>query len=85
MLFEIFQIEKIVESEEGEVSSRDVLNLVHQLPDGVRLGKTEAQKLLERLEADKWVDQVSQVVSNSSNSNFTLTEIDIFIYKCSKC
>ncbi len=48
-------MEKVVESENGSISSIDAANLPSSLPDGVRMSLSEAEDLVNRLVEDKWV------------------------------
>lgn len=49
------QVQSIVENE-GHVGSRAALNIVEQLER--KMARQEAESLLERLQADRWVLQV---------------------------
>ena len=49
------QIENVVESYNGSLSSSDALNLVTSLPEGVKMTISEAEHLVKRMKDDKWL------------------------------
>ena len=48
----------VINTDDGQVSSTDALNLTSTLKEK-KMSKDEAQGLLKRLENDKWIKQVS--------------------------
>lgn len=51
-----FQIESIIDSDNGEIGSTSAINSVDKLEKvNKKLSKQDAQTLLERLEAQKWI------------------------------
>ena len=52
----VFQIEGIIDSDNGEVGSTAALNTTDKLDKNMKkMSKQDAQNLLERLEAQKWI------------------------------
>ena len=51
----MFQIENVVESENGSLSIIDALNLVSSLPDGVKMTISEAESLVKKMKDEKWL------------------------------
>lgn len=52
----VFQIEGIIDSDNGEIGSTAALNTTDKLDKNMKkMSKQDAQNLLERLEAQKWI------------------------------